>query len=107
MLEMAASQYECQGLEIDNAGVCWGEDFLWDGAEWNYSKLNGSRRRTVEKSSEKAYLRNGYRVLLTRARFGMVIFVPKGDTLDDTRPAESFDLTYSYLQSCGVPILSL
>jgi len=105
-LEVAASQYECQGLEIDWAVVCWGEDFLWNtDGDWIYSKLNGTNRRIVRDEGQRRYLANGYRVLLTRARFGMAIFVPRGSAGDPTRPPELLDATAKFLADCGVPLL--
>lgn len=102
-LEVAATQFECQGLEIDWGGLCWGEDFYWqpDGG-WHYTRLNGASRGRVPRENKQRYIRNAYRVLLTRAREGMVIFVPKGDGSDPTRPPGYFDSTASFLIDCGV-----
>jgi hypothetical protein len=102
-LEIAASQFECQGLEIDWGGICWGEDFLWQPSHgWCYSRLNGSSRGRVPREHKQRYIRNGYRVLLTRAREGMVIYVPNGNLNDPTRPEELFESTADYLARCGV-----
>lgn len=105
-LEVAASQFECQGLEIDWGGLCWGEDFLWqpDGG-WCYSRLNGASRVRVPRENKQRYLRNAYRVLLTRAREGMVIFVPPGNDTDPTRPGHLFDATAHFLVGCGVELV--
>jgi len=105
-LEVAASQFECQGLEIDWGGLCWGEDFLWqpDGG-WRYSRLIGASRGRVPRENKQRYIRNAYRVLLTRAREGMVIFVPNGCDSDSTRPRHLFNATAGYLASCGVQSL--
>lgn len=102
-LEVAASQFECQGLELDWGGLCWGEDFLWqpDGG-WCYSRLNGASRGRVPREMKQRFIRNAYRVLLTRAREGMVIFVPQGSDTDPTRPSYLFDATAAYLSACGV-----
>lgn len=105
-LEVAASQFECQGLEIDWGGLCWGEDFLWQpDSDWCYSRLNGASRGRVPRENKQRYVRNAYRVLMTRAREGMVIFVPKGSDTDPTRPSHLFDATASYLEACGVHFL--
>lgn len=105
-LEVAASQYECQGLEIDWSCLCWGEDLLWQGnGEWCYSRLNGASRGKVPREFKQRYIRNAYRVLLTRAREGMVMFVPHGDPSDPTRPSELFEATANYLVECGVRLL--
>lgn len=102
-LEFAASQFECQGLELDWAGLCWGEDFLWQPeGGWSYSRLNGASRGRVPREMKQRFIRNAYRVLLTRAREGMVIFVPRGSTTDPTRPCHLFDATAAYLSDCGV-----
>jgi Uncharacterized conserved protein (DUF2075) len=102
-LEVAASQFECQGLELDWGGLCWGEDFLWqaDGG-WIYSRLNGASRGRVPREMKQRFIRNAYRVLLTRAREGMVIYVPRGSANDPTRPSHLFDSTATYLAACGV-----
>ncbi|HBJ85793.1 MAG: DUF2075 domain-containing protein [Prosthecobacter sp.] len=105
-LEVAASQFECQGLEIDWGGLCWGEDFLWQPDNcWCYSRLNGASRGRVPRENKQRYVRNAYRVLLTRAREGMVIFVPKGNDTDPTRPSHLFDATANFLVACGVRLL--
>ncbi len=102
-LEVAASQFECQGLEIDWGGLCWGEDFLWQSdSGWCYSRLNGASRGRVPRENKQRYIRNAYRVLLTRAREGMVIFVPKGCDSDPTLPRHLFNATAEYLACCGV-----
>lgn len=101
-LEVAASQFECQGLELDWSCLCWGEDFLWQpSGGWSYSRINGSSRGRVPREIKQRYWRNTYRVLLTRAREGMVLFVPRGDQIDGTRPAALFDSTAAYLEACG------
>ena len=102
-LEVAASQFECQGLEIDWGGLCWGEDFLWapEGG-WQYARLNGASRGRVPREIKQRFIRNAYRVLLTRAREGMVVFVPLGCETDPTRPSALFDSTANYLSQCGV-----
>lgn len=105
-LEVAASQFECQGLELDWCGLCWGEDFLWQpDSGWCYSRLNGASRGRVPREMKQRFIRNAYRVLLTRAREGMVIFVPRGDATDPTRPPILFDSTASFLIDCGAVVL--
>ena len=85
----------------DPSVVCWGEDMRWDGSAWVLSPI----RRRYPIRDPKQLLRNTYRVLLTRARQGMVIFVPKGDLEDQTRPPEFYDATYEFLKDCGLPEL--
>jgi len=103
-LEIAASEFECQGLELDWVGTCWGGDFTFDlaGGEWTLRSFGGSRWRDVVKEVDRQFLLNKYRVLLTRAREGMVIWVPQGESTDPTRPPEWFDATAAFLQECGL-----
>jgi hypothetical protein len=106
-LEVAASEFECQGLELDWIGVCWGGDFAFDlsGGGWAYRNFSGSRWGNVNKEIDRQCLLNTYRVLLTRAREGLVIWVPRGEPTDVTRPSAWFDMTADYLLRCGVPKL--
>ena len=105
-LEIAATQYECQGLEIDWAGLCWGEDLLrLPSDEWCYTINKGGSRNAVRDEDKKRYLLNCYRVLLTRARSGMVLFIPKTEIDDKTRPGALYDATANFLINCGVQSL--
>ncbi|MBB6099405.1 hypothetical protein HNR42_002846 [Deinobacterium chartae] len=106
-LEVAASEFECQGLELDWVGVCWGGDLTpeSDQVTWAYRKFRGANWQNVRQDVERAYVRNRYRVLLTRARQGMVIWVPPGAAHDPTRDPQRFDRLYQYLRSAGVPDL--
>ena len=104
LLEVAASEFECQGLELDWVGVCWGGDLVPtnDLSSWEYRKFKGSKWQNVRQESEQAYTLNRYRVLLTRARCGLVIWVPVGDRKDPTRDPERFDRVYKALIQAGV-----
>ncbi|MBI1760661.1 MAG: DUF2075 domain-containing protein [Acidobacteria bacterium] len=106
-LEIAASEFECQGLELDWVGLCWGGDFAFSLAtnDWNYRRFTGNRWGEVNKKVNRQYLLNTYRVLLTRAREGMVIWVPTGDHTDQTRSPALFDETAEYLKQCGLSII--
>ena len=75
-------------------------------ARWILRSFKGTRWHSVNDESRRLYLRNAYRVLLTRARQGMVIFVPKGSSEDATRPPCLYDGTFDYLRSCGIPTLT-
>jgi schlafen family protein len=101
-LEEVASEFDVQGLELDWAGVCWDGDFHHDGKHWISQAFKGSKWQLVNDASRRLYLKNAYRVILTRARQGMVIFVPAGDTVDWTRPATYYDGTCAFLTSCGI-----
>lgn len=106
MLEVVASEFKVQGLEIDWAIVCWDADLRRsnNGAEWDHYSFRGARWNKRNKQEQKRYLVNSYRVLLTRARQGMVLFVPKGVDPDEdpTRDASFYDGIYNYLISCGL-----
>lgn len=105
MLEVAMTEFSCQGLEIDYAGVCWGGDLLRTTEGWNHLAFKGSRWTRVRDDTKKRYLLNKYRVLLTRGREGMVIWVPRGDESDATRNSDGLDRTAEYLESCGLSML--
>ena len=106
VLEVAASEFECQGLELDWVGVCWGGDLtLAREGTWDYRKFRGSKWNQVRREIEQTYVRNRYRVLLTRARVGMVIWVPPGKSDDKTLEPSRFDLVHSLLKAAGVPEL--
>ena len=105
-LEIVASEFKVQGLEIDWAVVCWDADLRRKAEinDWDYYNFRGTKWNKRNKPEQKRYLLNSYRVLLTRARQGMIIFVPKGvDTeVDETRNFEYYDRIYSYLLKCGI-----
>jgi len=104
-LEDVASEFAIQGLELDWAGVCWDGDFHHRGGSWISQAFKGTKWQFVNDESRRLYLKNAYRVILTRARQGMILFVPKGDSSDPTRPPSFYDGTFEYLRSCGIPIL--
>jgi hypothetical protein len=106
-LEVAATEFECQGLELDWSLVCWGGDFVPDQqGGWQFRKLHGVKWRAERDSGEQQFIRNKYRVLLTRARFGTVIFVPNGSKSGDTtRDPHEFDAVADYLCLCGLTVL--
>jgi hypothetical protein len=103
-LEVAASEFECQGLELDWVGLCWGGDFTFNASasDWSFRNFAGTRWGEVRREIDRRYLLNTYRVLLTRAREGLVIWVPTGDATDHTRPPSWFDSTAEYLKRCGL-----
>jgi hypothetical protein len=104
-LEEVASEFDVQGLELDYVGVCWDGDFYYQSANWKYQCFKGTKWQGVNDVSRRNYLKNAYRVLLTRARQGMVIFVPEGNEKDPTRRASFYDGTFDFLRQCGLPIL--
>ena len=101
-LEDVVSEFDIQGLELDYSIVAWDADFRFDGREWTYYNFVGNRWQNVASEERRLYLKNAYRVLLTRARQGMIIFVPKGSKTDVTRIPEWYDNIYNYLRSAGI-----
>lgn len=101
MLETIQNQYQIQGLEIDWSLVCWDLDLRRNGSTWAAYKLNGPKWQAKPSILDVAI--NGYRVLLTRARKGMAIFIPTGDFsgVDETRPADAYDGIADFLLRCG------
>lgn len=103
-LEDTLTEFKVQGLEIDWAGVIWDIDMpLEDDGQWHHYYLHGGAKwHRINKEINQEYQLNAYRVLLTRARQGMVIVVPEGDSSDSTRNPELYDSTYRYLRSIGI-----
>lgn len=104
-MEDAATEFQVQGLELDWVCVTWDADLRFAESDWNYHSFVGSKWNSVKKIERRNYLRNAYRVLLTRARQGMVIFVPTGDNADPTRSPAYYDSTFEYLAGIGIPVL--
>lgn len=127
-LEVALNEFFVQGLEIDLSCIVWDADFRYDNdiCGWKFYKFNkrawsqkqlvpetGRSESSIRKKAEaniktriaQAYMRNAYRVLLTRARLGMIICVPKGSADDDTRSPEFYNSTFEYLKSLGLKVI--
>ena len=115
-LEVCATQFEIQGLELDWVGVCWGDDLIWDGQTWRSQSFNSKQWTTIRpeilKDVERRerlerkhrYRVNGYRVLLTRARQGMIIYVPSPLASDRSRSHEALDRSFEVLRACGARV---
>lgn len=115
-LEDAATEIQVQGLELDYTGVLWDADMRYENGDWHYYRFNGNTKwneltgKTESQQEHMKYMLNAYRVLLTRARAGMVICIPEGNpnkTLngfweDSTRLPKFYDGTYRYLKSLGI-----
>jgi len=101
-LEDAATEFQVQGLELDWACVTWDADFRRIDGRWSHHGFRGDRWENVRKPERQRYLVNAYRVLLTRARQGMIVFVPPGAADDPTRQPSFYDETYAYLVGLGV-----
>lgn len=101
-LEEVATEFDIQGLELDWACVAWDGDLFYDKNEWNYRKFTGTSWKNIKKTEIENYLINSYRVLLTRARQGMVIYIPEGNSEDKTRPKFMYDGTFEFFKSLGI-----
>ena len=104
-LEDVATEFHVQGLELDWACVTWDGDLRYSDEGWKTYEFRGSKWQNINKDERKQYLINAYRVLLTRARQGMIIVVPEGNREDLTRKPEYYDTTFGYLQSLGIPVI--
>nr|WP_067063422.1 DUF2075 domain-containing protein [Mucilaginibacter sp. L294] len=101
-LEIPATEFGVQGLELDWVGMCWDADLRRNGNEWDYNSFMGTKWKKVRQPEKQQFLINKYRVLLTRGREGMVIFVPPGNNEDTTRKSADYNAIADYLKSCGV-----
>ena len=101
-LEDVATEFDVQGLELDWVCLAWGENFYYQGNQWYYQSFKGCKWQNINKEEDKQFTKNAYRVLLTRARQGMVIWIPEGSESDNTRQKEFYDGTYQYLKSIGI-----
>lgn len=101
-LEDATTEFHVQGLELDWTGVVWDADLRLHDGRWEHHSFVGHRWQHIRKTDRQLYLKNAYRVLLTRARQGMVIVVPEGSDDDPTRSRGFYDGTYAYLRSLGL-----
>ncbi len=102
-LEDVATEFQVQGLELDWTCVVWDADLRMGDSGWVYKSFVGSGWQNIRQEQRQAYLKNAYRVLLTRARQGMVIVVPAGDPEDRTRHPNFYDPLYRYLLDAGIP----
>ncbi|OHQ24823.1 hypothetical protein HMPREF2551_08880 [Neisseria sp. HMSC066H01] len=101
-LEDVATEFDVQGLELDWVCLAWGENFYYQDNQWQYQSFKGCKWQNINKEDDKQFTKNAYRVLLTRARQGMVIWIPEGSENDNTRQKEFYDGTYQYLKSIGI-----
>ncbi|WP_250637605.1 DNA/RNA helicase domain-containing protein [Sphingorhabdus lutea] len=104
-LEDVATEFDIQGLELDWVCMCWDANLRKEEKGWGHYNFSGTKWQNVNDPYRKIYLSNAYRVLLTRARQAMVIFIPKGDKSDFTRNPKFYDDTYKFLLSCGIKSL--
>lgn len=104
-LEDAATEFQVQGLELDWALVNWDADLRHAAGGWSHHDFRGHKWTNIHVEANRRYLLNAYRVLLTRARQGMVIFVPPGSPSDPTRNPAWYDATFEYLRAAGIQSL--
>jgi hypothetical protein len=100
-LEVAATEFECQGLELDFACLCWAGDMVVVRGLWQPRRFSGNRWMPVRNAANRGYALNKYRVLLTRAREGLLIWVPKGSMTDITRNPSELDEVARCLVAAG------
>lgn len=100
-LEDAATEFDVQGLELDWGCLCWDANYRRGADGWEALQFKGTRWQAVNDEARKSYIANSYRVLLTRARQGLVLFVPEGSIEDGTRPPDQYESIYRYLLECG------
>jgi hypothetical protein len=104
-LEDVATEFQVQGLELDWTCVVWDGDLRYGTSAWEHHSFVGSRWQRINSPDRQTFQKNAYRVLLTRARQGMVIVVPEGASDDPTRSSSFYDGTFNYLSKVGFPIL--
>lgn len=104
-LEDVATEFHVQGLELDWACVMWDADFKYTDEGWDYRSFRGNKWLSIRKLERQTYLKNAYRVLLTRARQGMVIVVPPGDFEDPTRNPDFYNPTFDLLKNIGFEVI--
>lgn len=101
-LEDVATEFEVQGLELDWACVAWDGNFYYADDAWHYQAFKGSKWQNINSLENQKHTKNAYRVLLTRARQGLVIWIPEGSETDTTRSPKFYDGTYAYLKKLGI-----
>jgi hypothetical protein len=104
-LEDVATEFQVQGLELDWTGVVWDADLRISDGGWRHHSFVGTKWQNIKVLERQRYLENAYRVLLTRARQGMIIVVPEGNAEDPTRSSALYDPIFTYLKSVGIPVL--
>ena len=104
-LEDVATEFDIQGLELDWTCIAWDANLRKNHSGWEYKNFRGTEWQNINDEDRKRYLLNTYRVLLTRARQGMVIFIPEGSEIDRTRLPEFYNPIYDYFIRCGVPCI--
>lgn len=104
-LEDVATEFQVQGLELDWVCVTWDADLRYSPIGWKPYSFKGNKWQNIHSEERKKYLINAYRVLLTRARQGMIIVVPEGNCQDHTRLPDYYNPTFKYLKSLGLEVI--
>jgi hypothetical protein len=104
-LEDVGTEFDVQGLELDWTCVCWDANWRWSRGTWEGWRFSGTSWKRVLDPARRAFLMNSYRVLMTRARQGFVVFVPRGDRRDSTRDPAIYDSIADYLSECGMSVM--
>lgn len=102
-LEDVATEFDIQGLEIDYVCLAWDINMYYENGKWIYKNFSGTKWSNIHNELNKNYLKNAYRVLMTRARQGLIIYLPFGDENDDTRKEQYYNQNYEYFKSLGLP----
>ncbi len=100
-LEQVATEFSCQGLELDHVGLCWDADLVRTPQGWLARNFSGTKWQIMRSAEAIANQLNTYRVLLTRARYDTVVFVPRGDAYDGTRDPDLYEGIAQFLLECG------
>lgn len=101
-LEEVATEFDIQGLELDWTCVAWDGNFHYHNNQWHCKNFKGTKWQNISSPEITKYLINSYRVLLTRARQGMVIYIPYGNNEDITRPPHIYDGTFEFFKNIGI-----
>ena len=101
-LEDVATEFDIQGLELDWTCLAWDANLRFENGTWIYRSFRGTNWQNIKDPENINYLKNAYRVLLTRARQGLIIFIPEGEKTDITRSPELYDGVYTYLKEIGI-----
>ncbi len=102
-LEEVATEFDIQGLEIDYVCLAWDINMYFENGTWVYKNFIGAKWNTIRNDATQSYLKNAYRVLMTRARQGLIIYLPLGSDNDETRPEKIYNQNYEYFKSLGFP----
>ena len=101
-LEETATEFDIQGLELDWTILCWDANLRYNNGNFEFFNFKGTKWQNINKEENILYLKNAYRVLLTRARQGFIIFIPEGDKYDNTMKPSFYDGIYEYFKEIGI-----